>query len=135
MSKQIIRCENCIHNGVCYLQEVCNNIDEQLDEFGCENFADKSLYIKLPRKIGDTIFGIYAHYERRNKKGQIKISEFLVPSMSYLRGNKKLTLIVKAKKYVKSDVYNIGRFLFLDEQTANKKKMELLTLCKKVGGV
>lgn len=135
MNKQIIRCENCIHNGVCYLQEVCENIVEQLDEFGCEDFADKSLYIKLPCKIGDTIFGIYAHYECRNKKGQIEISEFLVPSMRYLRGNEKLTLIVKAKKYVQSDVYNIGRFLFIDEQTANKKKMELLNLCKKVGGV
>ena len=32
MNKQIIRCENCIHNGVCYLQEVCENIDEHLDE-------------------------------------------------------------------------------------------------------
>lgn len=50
MNKQIIRCENCIHNGVCCLQEICENIDEELDEFGCEDFADKSLYIKLPRK-------------------------------------------------------------------------------------
>lgn len=75
MNKQIIRCENCVHNGVCYLQETSNNIVEQLNEFGCEDFADKSLYVKLPRKVGDTISGIYAHYEYRNKKGRCKIEE------------------------------------------------------------
>lgn len=131
MNKQNIRCENCIHNEVCYLQEVCNDIDEQLDEFGCENFADKSLYIKLPCKVGGTVFGIYVHYEYKNRKGEIKISEFLVPSMRYLRGNEEISLIVKAKKYVQSDIHNIGKFLFLDEQTANEKKTELLNLCKK----
>ena len=58
MNKQIIRCENCIHNEVCYLQEVCDNIEEQLDEFGCEDFADKSLYIKLPCKVGDVVYTV-----------------------------------------------------------------------------
>ena len=34
-------CENCIHNGVCFLQEVTNDIEEQLEEFGCENYKNK----------------------------------------------------------------------------------------------
>lgn len=31
-------CEDCIHNKVCYDKEVCNDIQEQIKEFGCENF-------------------------------------------------------------------------------------------------
>ncbi len=37
---RFLRCENCIHNEVCFLQEVCEDIEEQLDEFGCENFKE-----------------------------------------------------------------------------------------------
>ena len=32
------KCEDCIHDGVCYLQEVCNDMVRQLKEFGCDNF-------------------------------------------------------------------------------------------------
>lgn len=31
-------CKNFIHDGVCYMQEVCNDIDEQLKDFGCDDF-------------------------------------------------------------------------------------------------
>lgn len=75
MNKQIIRCENCIHNGVCCSQEVCENIDEELDEFGCEDFADKSLYIKLPRKVGDTISGYMHNMSTETRKEEVKVEE------------------------------------------------------------
>lgn len=32
------KCEDCIHSEVCYDREVCNDIQEQIKEFGCENF-------------------------------------------------------------------------------------------------
>lgn len=37
-------CEYCIHKEVCYDKEVCNNIEEQIKEFGCENFRYENNY-------------------------------------------------------------------------------------------
>ena len=31
-------CKYCVHDGVCYLQEVCNDIEQQLNDFGCDDF-------------------------------------------------------------------------------------------------
>lgn len=36
--KDKIRCENCLHNKVCYWQEVTNNITAHLEEFGCDDY-------------------------------------------------------------------------------------------------
>ena len=37
-------CEYCIHKEVCYDKEVCNNIEKQIKEFGCENFRYENNY-------------------------------------------------------------------------------------------
>ncbi len=44
-----IRCENCIHNGVCYLQEVTNDINKQLDEFGCEDYKSTADVVEVDK--------------------------------------------------------------------------------------
>ena len=36
--ERVPKCHECIHDGVCYMQEICNDIEEQLREFGCDNF-------------------------------------------------------------------------------------------------
>lgn len=36
-----ISCKDCIHDGVCYLQEVCSDIEEQLEKFGCEDYNQR----------------------------------------------------------------------------------------------
>lgn len=49
-------CENCIHDEVCYLQEVCNEADEI--ENACEDYKEKrhgewiSVKDRLPEKKG-----------------------------------------------------------------------------------
>lgn len=42
-------CYDCIHNGVCYLQEVTNDIEEQLKEFGCENYKSTTNFVEVVR--------------------------------------------------------------------------------------
>lgn len=37
-SNRETKCDNCIHNKVCYLREICNDIVEQIKDFGCNNF-------------------------------------------------------------------------------------------------
>lgn len=39
-------CKECLHDGVCYMQEVCEDIEEQLREFGCDDFKDKTKYVE-----------------------------------------------------------------------------------------
>lgn len=41
-----MNCYDCIHNGVCYLQEVTNDIEEQLKEFGCEDYKNKENFVR-----------------------------------------------------------------------------------------
>lgn len=35
-------CKDCIHNEVCYMREVCNDIEEQIKEFGCMDFVARA---------------------------------------------------------------------------------------------
>lgn len=36
-------CKDCIHNEVCYMREVCSNIEEQIKEFGCMDFIARDV--------------------------------------------------------------------------------------------
>lgn len=42
-------CENCTHNDVCYLQEVTNDIEEKLKEFGCGDYKYKEDFVEVVR--------------------------------------------------------------------------------------
>lgn len=35
-------CKDCIHNEVCYMREVCNDIEEQIKELGCMDFIARA---------------------------------------------------------------------------------------------
>lgn len=35
-------CKDCIHNEVCYMREVCNDIEEQEKELGCMDFIARA---------------------------------------------------------------------------------------------
>lgn len=37
-----MKCKDCIHNEVCHMREVCNNIEEQVKELGCMDFISRS---------------------------------------------------------------------------------------------
>lgn len=37
-----MKCKDCIHNEVCHMREVCNNIEEQIKELGCMDFISRS---------------------------------------------------------------------------------------------
>lgn len=55
-------CEDCIHNDVCCSYLIADedfeitNADKMANS--CNDFADRSLFIKLPCKVGDTIYRI-----------------------------------------------------------------------------
>lgn len=51
-------CKDCLHYGVCYTQETCNDIEQQLKDFGCEDFTARSEWVHMPCKAGDTLYEI-----------------------------------------------------------------------------
>ena len=58
-------CADCIHAEVCAGYEVTMP--------ACKDFADKSLYIKLPCKVGDTVYVI----------NSLWVSEYTVKEIGY----------------------------------------------------
>lgn len=73
-------CKNCLHYGVCYTQEVFNDIEQQLKDFGCEDFADRSEWVHLPCHIGDTVY-----ITSDGDYGEYKITEMNIDSLGKLK--------------------------------------------------
>ena len=37
-----MNCKDCIHNEVCHMREICNDIEEQIKELGCIDFIARA---------------------------------------------------------------------------------------------
>ena len=42
-------CKECLHDGVCFMQEVCEDLEEQLAEFGCNDYKTKAEWVPVVR--------------------------------------------------------------------------------------
>lgn len=51
-----MKCENCLHCEMCTFARQYRGVNK------CSDFSDKDLYIKLPCKVGDTVWVIYRGY-------------------------------------------------------------------------
>ena len=38
----MMTCKDCIHNEVCHMREICNDIEEQVKELGCMDFIART---------------------------------------------------------------------------------------------
>lgn len=71
-------CKDCIHYEACgsivEAMFMAVGIDEAYNaDENCPNFADKSLYIKLPCKVGDTVWHLYCRWGTKWHIGKGKI--------------------------------------------------------------
>ena len=48
-------CKDCVHFEVCR-GEYAEGIEQLLTCDGCEDFKDRSRFVELPCKVGDTLF-------------------------------------------------------------------------------
>lgn len=82
-------CKDCIHNKVCIVYV-------QIGDDGdiCPHFADKAQYIKLPYKVGDTVYAV---------KGC-----FYLPHATYLKSNELIICEIIVIKQTKK-----GEFILL----------------------
>ena len=59
IEREALRCENCIHNEVCFHRETINDIDEWLDEFGCEHYKPAADVVEVRWKPIAGYEGLY----------------------------------------------------------------------------
>lgn len=113
-------CKDCIHNEMCY----GTHTD---DSPTCCDFKDKSRYIELPCKVGDTVYyfkgGYYLGDKNRWKITPIKVTEF---SIKMNRSGKvlPLSIIANGTRYA---ISSIGKIVFLsrkEAETALKEREE-----------
>lgn len=115
-----MKCENCIHYSVC---EFKRSIDDTL----CGHYKDKSLFVELPCKVGDTVYRIWSV----GKHGK-SIAEFVVTNVAQIMEN---IWVIRYQKQAKSlystptryqcNLTDIGKTVFLTIEDAEAKLKEL----------
>lgn len=55
-------CKDCVHFELCDMESAVYNFNFPETADDCSFFNDKSQYIKLPCKVGDTVYVIDDHY-------------------------------------------------------------------------
>lgn len=82
-------CKDCLHADVCYMVEHYGvDLTEDGQEYDCNQFKDKSRFVELPCKIGDTVWCI------RNFHGHKHPQEGIVSEMLF---TKEMKLLIRVK--------------------------------------
>ena len=112
-----MKCENCLHYGVCTFAKQYETVDK------CTDFADKDLYIKLPCKIGTKVYAIATpcggceHYNLS-----------LEQSLKICRNCEKRE--IAECTFDNELIDEFGKTVFLTREDAEKKLEELKNECK-----
>ena len=107
-------CKNCVHYDVCLLGACIKGITGT-----CLNFKDKSRFIELPCRVGDTVYVIYPdpRYNWGNK--ELKILELKVHAFRYF--NNIMTVEIRGDgNYITWDIDCFGASVFLTPEEAGK---------------
>ena len=110
-------CKDCVHF------EACKNIYEihgdglSGESHGCEHFKDRSRFVELPCKVGDTVF-----VPTRNFVSEYKIVSFHVCG----EGIWYRTNVIKGilTRLISDNVENIGKTVFLTREEAEQALKE-----------
>lgn len=119
MRESKVTCKDCIHYDVCQY-----HIDEEtkctLVEIGCADFKDKSKFVELPCKVGDTVYD--TEYGSIYGKG-----ERIMPCVVRRIITSQLIVVkpegYEDKRYAIQD-YSFGSSTFLTREEAEKAMKE-----------
>lgn len=117
-------CKDCIHNDVCEALEM--NGLAKVHPKQCGYFTDKSRYVKLPCKIGDTVYIIDNRDMLDIDPSVCSVVEDEIYEMGYGRTQsgelKWLFLVYETGEDFYDD--EIGKFVFLTKEEAEKALAE-----------
>lgn len=105
-------CKDCLHYEACF--------DYEEYASSCKNFTDRSEWVHLPCKVGDTVYYFDGAYHLKNKNNwkvkPIKVTEF---STKIGRSGKlyPLSIIANGTRY---PLTSIGKTVFLTREEAEK---------------
>lgn len=68
-------CKECIHSECCFMQYGKTEALKWQSELGCKNFKDRSRFVELPCKVGDTV---YMLTEQTQKLGHKKVTKTVI---------------------------------------------------------
>lgn len=118
-------CKDCLHYRVCFVNGICDSAgamcdgDDQLWTV-CGYFADKSEWVHLPCKVGDTAYFIT---ERNAPKGTKEhIVETTIEKIGVRGGGMFIKLSVNAM--YETSCNSIGKTVFLTLEEAEKALAE-----------
>lgn len=106
-------CAECVHVEVCkdYINAVLGDVDEsQMCGDDCEFYKERSRFVELPCKVGDTIYW--------NLLGKTVEDEIMSITIY------KNVIRVSLGKGISFDIEDIGRMLFLSREEAEQKLTE-----------
>ena len=70
------KCKDCVHYDVCYELTYHEPNGEIVGREVCNNFKDKSRFVDLPCKVGDTVYFVYRNEIFEHKIRKIEIGEY-----------------------------------------------------------
>lgn len=117
-----MNCRDCLHFKACYEMATANNADEFNTMFAekCEDFTDRSEWVHLPCKVGDTVYYFDGAYYLKDKS-RWKIKPIKVTEISTKIGRSgklyPLSIIANGTRY---SLTSIGEKLFLTREEAVK---------------
>lgn len=107
-------CKDCIHNEICRRLTSPSEfikLNDIADD--CNMYKDKSLYGKLPCKVGQQVYRIYTHYEQ-------PIFSWIITEIRILEDE--IIFIDDSDNEMKID--EIGKTVFLTKEDAEKALLE-----------
>lgn len=107
-------CKDCLHYEICEFLETETGIPNDINDIDCQFFTDKSRFVELPCKIGDTVWCI------RNFHGHKHAQEGIVSEMNFTK-EMKLQIVVK---YVGCGFWGEKIFATREEAEAAIKEKE-----------
>lgn len=116
-------CKDCLHREACNGWKISEVLRERLlamNRCDCKCFTDRSKWVHLPCKVGDTVYYFDGAYYLKNKSmwkiKPIKVTEF---STKIGRSGKlyPLSIIANGTRY---PLTSIGKRLFLTREEAEK---------------
>mgnify|MGYP006899736958 CR=1 FL=1 len=113
-----MNCRDCLHYEVCANHYTRSTLDYIHGE--CENFTDRSEWVHLPCKVGDTVYYFDGAYYLKNKS-MWKIKPIKVTELSTKIGRSgklyPLSIIANGTRY---PLTSIGKRLFLTRKEAEE---------------
>ena len=106
------KCDNCYHYEACLNSLSENKVLNNIEDFVCEHYKDKSLIVELPCRVGDVVW----HY---GKSFVIESIEIFSSRIVYRCGNP------GTDDYLPFDNRAIGKTVFLSREEAERALEEI----------